>query len=186
MHAADDRASFEPVAHDRRGELVEARPQLEVDVQPDVRSLVDEERERLVERRQLRSDLAQLLERERAHPASRGAVAHLVEVIGVREHERPARQVENVELDQVDAHLDRRAERAQRVLGSEGRRAAVTDAQHGTGRACRSITMRPPSIADDGPDSGGSTTPAARPTTIACATTIAAASFAVSCQNASG
>ena len=73
------------------------------------------------------SDLPQLLQRERAHPASRGPVAHLLQVIGVRQHERPARQVENVELDHVDAHLDRRPESVQRVLGSEGCRAAVTD-----------------------------------------------------------
>ena len=43
---------------DRRRELVEPYLQLQIDVQPDVRGLVDEERERLVEGREVRSDLA--------------------------------------------------------------------------------------------------------------------------------
>ena len=73
MDAADDGAGLEPVAHDRRGELVEPRPQLEIDVQSDLRCLVDEERERLVERRQLGSDLAELLERLARAPCLRAA-----------------------------------------------------------------------------------------------------------------
>ena len=104
-------------------------------MQSDAGRLVDEERERVVERRQLGSDLAELLERERAHPARRGTVTHLLEAVGVREHERPPLEVEDVELDQVDAHLDGRPERAKGVLGSERRRAAMTDAQHAAGRA---------------------------------------------------
>ena len=118
MNAADDSAGFEPVAHDRGCELVEAPAQLEVDVESDRRCLVDEVRERLVERRQLGRDLAQLLERTRAHPAARGTVAHLLELVRVREHERPLLEVEDVELDQVNAHLDGRAERGQGVLGA--------------------------------------------------------------------
>ena len=169
------------MAHDRSGELVEALPQLEVDVQSDAGRLVDEERERVVERRQLGSDLAQLLERERAHPARRGTVTHLLEAVGVREHERPPLEVENVELDQVDAHLDGRPERAKGVLGSERRRAAMTDAQDAAGRAVQIDHDAPPALGT------GRTRrirrihhQAARPTTMACATTIAAASFAVS------
>ena len=120
-----------------------------------------------------------------AHPAARGAVAHLLEVVGVREHERPALEVEDVELDQVDAHLDGRPERAKGVLGSERRRAAMTDAEHAAGRAVQ--------VDHDATAGAGLTGrvrrthhQAARPTTTAWATTIAAASFAVSCQNVSG
>ena len=122
---------------------------------------------------------------ERTRPA-RGTVAHLLEVIGVREHERPALEVENVELDQVDAHLDRRPERAKRVLGSERRRAAMTDAQHAAGRA---VQVDHDAAAGAGLTADGirrTHHQAARPTTTAWATTIAAASFAVSCQNVSG
>jgi hypothetical protein len=36
---------------ERRTELVQPRRELEIDVQPDVRRLLDEERERVVERR---------------------------------------------------------------------------------------------------------------------------------------
>ncbi len=48
----------------------------------------------------------------------------------MREHERPARQVEHVELDEIDAVCDRFAERAEGVLGREVGRPSMTDAQH--------------------------------------------------------
>ena len=62
--------------------------------------------------------------RSRTSPVAR-TVADLVEVVGMRDHERPARQVEHVELDRVDARVDGGLERAQRVLGRKRRRAAV-------------------------------------------------------------
>ena len=83
--------------------------------------------ERLVERRQLRRELAQLGERAVAHGADSRAVAHLVQVVRVREDERAAGEVEHVELDRVDARRERDLERAQRVLGRERGRAAVAD-----------------------------------------------------------
>ena len=56
-------------------------------------------------------------------------MADLVQVAGVRDHERAARQVDDVELDEVDTRRDGDAERADGVLRSERRRATVTDAQ---------------------------------------------------------
>ena len=51
------------------------------------------------------------------------------QTIGMRQDERPARQVEHVELDEVDAVPDRGAKRAKRVLWREPSRAAMTDAE---------------------------------------------------------
>ena len=119
---ADDRTSHEAVPGERGGELVEARPQLEVDVQPDPRRLVDEEGERLVERGQLGRDLAQLLERVVAYPSRRDAVADLVQVVRVGDDERSAGQVEHVELDQVDVRG--RGARNERSVFSGARSAA--------------------------------------------------------------
>ena len=62
MERRHHRPPLEPEPPQRVGELVEAGRQLQVDVEPDVGRLVDEERERLVERRQLGRDLAQLVE----------------------------------------------------------------------------------------------------------------------------
>ena len=121
-------------------QLVEPSAQLEVDVDTDVRRLVDEERERLVEGGKLRRESTQLLEREVPHAACRRAVADLVEVIRVRDHERASRQVEHVELDQVDAVLDGGAERPQRVLRRERCRASMADPEGPSGRRWRSIT----------------------------------------------
>ena len=106
-------------------------------MQPDVGRLVDEERERLVERRQLGGDLPQPLERAVAHPSRGGAVTDLVEVVRVGEDERAPAEVEHVELDQVDPCRDRSAERAQRVLRRERRGAAVPDPEHAVLRAAQ-------------------------------------------------
>lgn len=43
------------------------------------------------------------------------------------EDERPPREVENVELDEVDAVLEGRPERAQRVLRRKARRTPMSD-----------------------------------------------------------
>ncbi len=131
MVRGDDRPPLEPEPPQLGRELVEARLELQIDVEADVGRLVGEERERVVERRQLRRELAELGERPRADRARGAPVAHLVEVVGVRQHERAAREVEDVELDEVDALLDGRPEGAERVLGREVRRAAVADPQDG-------------------------------------------------------
>ena len=69
MERGDDRPPLDPEPPQRVGELVEARLELEVDVEADVGRLVGEERERLVERRQLRRDLPQLGERPLRGPS---------------------------------------------------------------------------------------------------------------------
>ena len=56
-----------------------------------------------------------------------GAVAHLPEVVGVRKHERPVVEIEDVELDDVAAELNCPLERLERVLGSERGGAFVAD-----------------------------------------------------------
>ena len=86
--------------HERVRDLVEPLRQLQVDVQADVAP--GQERERFVESRQLRRDLPQLVERAFTHSAHGGAVADLGEIVRVGEHERPADEVEHVELDRVD------------------------------------------------------------------------------------
>ena len=65
----------------------------------------------------------------------------------VPDHERAVTERDHVELDEVDARLERRAERADRVLGREGGGPAMADPQrpsraalqrdHGTGRVGR-------------------------------------------------
>jgi hypothetical protein len=86
-----------------------------------------EQVERVVERRQLRRDLAQRVKALRAHPPGRRAVADLQQVVRVREDERAVLQLEHVELDEVAAEVDRARERAQGVLRLERRRALVAD-----------------------------------------------------------
>ena len=101
----------------------------------------------------------------------------------MRQHERPVLQVEHVELDQVDAHLDRRAKRAQRVLGRERRRTAMADPEHAT---LRTVQLDHVALARVVRPTRRIHHAAARPTATAWPTTIAAASIAVSCQKASG
>ncbi len=127
VERGDDRAPLEPVPVQAGRELVEPGRELQIDVKADARRLVREERECLVQRRQLGCDLTELPEGARPDGAAGDAVAHLVEVIGVRDDERPARQVEDVELDEVDAELDGSAERAQRVLRLDECSAAMAD-----------------------------------------------------------
>ena len=132
--------------------------------------------------------LAQRLERLLAHATRGGAVADLVEVVGVREHERAASEIEDVELDQIDSGRDGRAKRAQRVLRGERRGPAVPDPDE--------PPLPPRELDHEAAGRVGtpadvlrrrrSHQPAASPTTIACATTMTAAIVAVSCQNSSG
>ena len=179
---ADDRAVDEAMPPQRRRELVETGLELEVDVQPDVVCLVGEERERVVERGQLRCDLAERCEGHAADPAGSDTVAHLLEVVGVGEHERAANEVEHVELDHVDTAVPGGAERAQGVLRSEHGCATMPDAQHRPPVACREIdhpaSSRRRARRSHQNDSA--------PSTSACATVIAAASCEVCCQNTSG
>ena len=88
-----------------------------------------EQLQRLVERRQLGRDLAQRGKALPADPAAGRTVADLQQVVRMGQHERPVVQLEDVELDQVAAELDRAGERAQRVLRLEGGSALVADAQ---------------------------------------------------------
>ena len=67
MHAADDRAVLEPVTDDRGGQLIETCAQLEIDVQPHVGCLIDEECERVVDSRHLGRDITELGERQLAN-----------------------------------------------------------------------------------------------------------------------
>ena len=126
VEGADDGSLDEAVPLEGVHQLVEASRQLQVDVQCDVS--LGQEGERFVQRRELRSELAQLGERPVTHCADRSAVADLREVVRVGEHERATDEVEHVELDRVDAVRERHLERTQRVLGRKRRGAAVPDA----------------------------------------------------------
>ena len=89
--------------------------------------------------------------------------------------------IEHVELDQIDADVDCRPERLERVLGRKLRGAAMTDPQirHSVGSELdhESVSGR------RRPRNQRAATIA---TTTACAMTIPAANRAVSCQNVSG
>ena len=65
------------------------------------------------------------------------AVAHLVQVVRMREHECPVGERQNVELEHVAAELDRELERLQRVLRRERGRAAMPDARELAGRPAK-------------------------------------------------
>ena len=67
MNAADHGASSSRDALIATRELVEPRPQLEIDVQPDPGRLFDEERQSLVEGRQLRRHRPQRLQQQPAN-----------------------------------------------------------------------------------------------------------------------
>jgi hypothetical protein len=101
---ADDRARREPVPGERVGDLVQPRRQLQIDVEADV--ALGQERETLVERRVLRHELGRR----------------------VRDHQRSAAGVDDVELDRVDAVHEGGFERAQCVGRREQGRPAVPDA----------------------------------------------------------
>jgi hypothetical protein len=153
-----------------------------------VRRLLDEERERLVERRQVGRDLSERLQREATDAARRGAVADLVEVVRVGEDERAAPEVEDVELDHVDAGLDRGAKRRQGVLRRERGRASMADPKHAAERTVElDHAGLPGTTLDEGPfRSRRSHQPEPAATRIAWATTIAEVSLDVSCQNSCG
>ena len=73
----------------------------------DPRRFVDEESQRLVQGRRVRADVAR----------------------PVRDDETAVGDLDHVELDEVDARLDRGAEGTQRVLGRERRSTPVADAK---------------------------------------------------------
>ena len=116
------------MAAERRGDLAPVPRALDVGVQADF--LVREELEGLLESRQLGRTLTKLLEPQRPDPPGGDAVAHLEELVRVGEHERAVVEVEDVELDEVDADFDRAPKRSNGVLGPERRGAAMADPQH--------------------------------------------------------
>src|SRR6266516_1681135 len=122
---AREGALEEAVPPNRVDELPLVPERLHVELEADVAP--GDEFERLLERRQLGRDLPQLGQRALAHAAGRRAVADLHEVVRVREDERPIGEIEDVDLDEVDAVVDRGLERAERVLGRERGRAPVAD-----------------------------------------------------------
>ena len=61
----------------------------------------------------------------------RDPMADLEQVVGMREHERPVVQVEDIELDQVAPALHPPPERPQGVLGLERGGALVADPEEG-------------------------------------------------------
>jgi len=69
----------------------------------DIRGLVDEERERLGERQQIRGDLTKIGKRHRADRSACGAVADLMKIVRVRDRELSVTQREHVELDEIDS-----------------------------------------------------------------------------------
>src|SRR5437763_7444965 len=111
---------------------------LEIDLQTDSREPLGAEGEGLVQRREIGGESAQALQRASAHHAACSAVADLVQVVRMREHERPVLQIEDVELEHVATELNRELERAQRVLGRERRGTAVPDAGE--------IPVQPPKV----------------------------------------
>ena len=86
-------------------------------------------------------------ERHRPDGARGGAVAHLVEIVRVRDQQLAVAQGEHVELDEIDARLECGAKRRERVLRCERRRSAMPDPKrsavaslerdHGAGRVGR-------------------------------------------------
>ena len=113
----------------------------------DLGRLVGEERERLVERQQVRGKLAEIGEEHRPDRPGCPTVSHFVEIVRVHDDELPVAQREHVELDQIDADGMSRAKRRECVLRSDRRRPAVADQErsplpslerdHGAGRVGR-------------------------------------------------
>jgi hypothetical protein len=91
----------------RSDDVVLASGQLEIEMDAELGLLLDEEAKRVVEGRGVRPDVSE----------------------PVRDEERAVAACDHVELHEVDTYGDRRAERRQRVLASEGGRAAVPDAK---------------------------------------------------------
>ena len=100
---------------------------LDVGVQSDFDSR--EKLERLLQGRQLRRELPELGQPQRPDPAGGDTVADLEEIVRVGEDERTVVEVENVELDEVHADLDRAPERRKGVLGPQRRGASMGDSQ---------------------------------------------------------
>ncbi len=101
-------------------------PDLEIEMQPHLAGLVDEERQDFVERRYVRADFPETLQRPISHGAVSHAVAHLTEIVRVRYHELAVPQIENVELDEIHTCFDCRPEGWERVLGRQDSGAPMT------------------------------------------------------------
>ena len=102
---------------------------LQIELEPDPWKVVGAEGQCLVQGRQPRRDLPEICEGAPAHASAGGAVAHLAQVAGMREHERTVDEVEHVELEHVAAELDRELEGRERVLGRERGGTAMADAR---------------------------------------------------------
>src|SRR4029450_4721441 len=76
-------------------------------------------------------NLAQCREAPAPNPSTSRAVTDLVQIVRVRQHERPVVEVEDVELEHVTAEVDCELERRDGVLGGERRRAAMPDPRKG-------------------------------------------------------
>ena len=127
MEAAHDAALDGAVTAERLDDGLLVAVPFQVDLEADVRGALAEEGKRLVEGRQGGRDRPKLRERHSSDASAPGAVAHLPEVVGVRKHERPVVEIEDVELDDVAAELNCPLERLERVLGSERGGAFVAD-----------------------------------------------------------
>ena len=108
---------------------------LEIELEPDAGQSLRAVGQRLVECREIGCNVSQRLEIATAHTAVRRAVAHLAQVVGVREDEGAVGEVEDVELEHVAPELHRERERLQCVLGREGGGATMTDAGEPSFRA---------------------------------------------------
>lgn len=129
MEGADERALEKREAPKRVRDVGGGRSVLEVDVDPDRRSLVVEELKRVVECRQVGRDLPESGEGLVPDRSSGGAVADLSQVVGVRDDQVPGVEPEDVELDEIHARFERGAKPAEGVLGSKRRSTAVPDAE---------------------------------------------------------
>lgn len=126
---ADEAPVEKAVAPESTDDAVNRAALLEVDVDADPGGLVGEELQRLVERGEVWAELTQLRERLTLDRSLGSAVAHFVQVAGVRDDELAVVQREHVELDEIHADGNGGPERLERVLRREERRAAVADAE---------------------------------------------------------
>ena len=104
---ADEAPAGEIEPADGSDDILLSSCQLQVEMKADPRRFVDEESQRLVQGRRVRADVAG----------------------PVRDDETAVGDLDHVELDEVDARLDRGAEGTQRVLGRERRSTPVADAK---------------------------------------------------------
>jgi hypothetical protein len=111
----------------RRDDVGLPPAKLQIEMCAELPCLVREEHECLVERREVRAELSEALERPVADGSLVGTVAHLVEIVRVGDDELASLELEDVELDEIDPGGERGPKRDQGVLGRESRRSAMPD-----------------------------------------------------------